>query len=81
MREEQAEKLIEYVSSMVDYDYNVQPNRIYSETESRSDETSESIKEIYSSIEGKRFCTECETMKMYDTIRGEWYCPYHQFSE
>ena len=81
MRKEQAEKLIEYVSSMVDYDYDVQPNRVYNETENRSDDTSEAIQEIYSSIEGKRFCTECDTMKMYDDIRQEWYCPLHQFSE
>jgi len=81
MREQQAEKLIKYVSSMVDYDYKVQPERIYGDVEGRSDETSESIQKIYSKIEGQRFCTKCDNMKMYDTIRGEWYCPQHQFSD
>jgi len=79
MQENQAEKLIDYVSSMVDYDYEVQPERIYGEVKGRSDETSESIQKIYSKIEEKRFCTECDNMKMYDRIREEYYCPYHQF--
>lgn len=79
MERERAEKLVEYVSSMVDYGYDIQPERIYNETKNRSDEINKGIQKIYSQIEGQRFCTKCDTMKMYDEIREEWYCPIHQF--
>jgi Zn finger protein HypA/HybF involved in hydrogenase expression len=74
MREERAEKIIEYVSSMVEL-YDVNPQRILSELRERDSEVDEALKKVYSSVEGQAFCSECNNMKLRDERQEEFYCP------
>ena len=74
MNQKQVEKIIGYVSSMVEI-HDEDPATVISELNRRDTKADEAILKVYSSIEGEAFCTHCSIDKLRDEQKGEYYCP------
>jgi len=74
MNEKDAQKLIDYVSSMADY-YDNNPTRVLSELDERDTKVDNALERVYSSLEGQAFCTNCSNLKLRDERQDEYYCP------
>lgn len=77
MRQSDVEKLLKYVSHMVDIDDVNNPLQVSREISKGDTEVDEAMEKIYTSQKGKAFCPVCDNLKLKDELRDEYYCPVH----